>query len=80
MTIRLSPEQERAVQDAIDSGFVGSVDEFIEMAIAMLPQSRNQSEDSRRVAVQQMQEFSEKHRLSLGEPITRKLIHEGHRY
>jgi hypothetical protein len=31
-------------------------------------------------AVQRMVEFGEKHHLSLGEPITRKLLHEGHRF
>jgi len=27
-----------------------------------------------------MREFGEKYRLNLGEPVTRKLIHEGHRF
>jgi hypothetical protein len=31
-------------------------------------------------AVRRMLAFGEKHRLSLGEPITRSLLHEGHRY
>jgi hypothetical protein len=31
-------------------------------------------------AVRRMVEFGEKHHLSLGEPITRKLLHEGHRF
>lgn len=31
-------------------------------------------------AVRKMMEFGAKHRLSLGEPITRTLLHEGHRY
>ena len=31
-------------------------------------------------AVRRMVEFGEKHHLSLGEPITRKLVHEGHRF
>jgi hypothetical protein len=34
---------------------------------------------SRRAGVRGMEEFGEKYRLSLGEPITRKLLHEGHR-
>ena len=80
MTIQLSPEQERAIQEAIKSGFVRSVDEFIEAAIAMLPQPKGHSENSRREAVRRMEEFGKKHNLSLGEPITRKLLHEGHRY
>jgi hypothetical protein len=35
---------------------------------------------SRQEAVRRMLEFGEKYRLSLGEPITRELLHEGHRF
>ena len=31
-------------------------------------------------AVRRMVEFGEKHHLSLGEPMTRELLHEGHRF
>ena len=34
----------------------------------------------REEAVRRMLEFGEKHHLSLGEPITRDLLHEGHRH
>ena len=34
----------------------------------------------REEAVRRMLEFGEKYRLSLGEPITRELLHEGHRF
>ncbi|MGA3328802.1 MAG: hypothetical protein ABSF45_30500 [Terriglobia bacterium] len=37
MTITLSPDQERAVRDAIRAGKVASFDEFIARAIAGLP-------------------------------------------
>jgi len=80
MTIQLSPEQERAIQEAIKNGVVRSVDEFIEAAIAMLPEHKERSRISREEAVRRMEEFGEKYRLDLGEPITRKLLHEGHRY
>jgi len=80
MTIKLTPEQEKAIQRAIKSGVVRSVDEFIETAIALLPQAKDQNGGSRQEAVRDMLEFGEKYRLSLGEPITRKLMHEGHRY
>jgi Arc/MetJ-type ribon-helix-helix transcriptional regulator len=80
MTIQLSPEQERAIQEAIKSGFVRSVDEFIAAAIAMLPQPKDQSDSSRRQAIRSMEEFGEKYHLSFGEPITRLLMHEGHHY
>ena len=80
MTIQLSPEQERVIQEAIRSGVVHSVDEFIDAAIAMLRQPKDQNENSRREAIRRMEEFGEKYHLSFGEPITRKLLHEGHRY
>ena len=80
MTIELSPEQECAIQEAIKSGFVRSVDEFIDVAIAMLPHPKDHTEISRQSAVRRMEEFSEEYHLSLGEPITRKLLREGHRY
>jgi hypothetical protein len=34
----------------------------------------------REEAVRRMAEFGEKYRLSLGEPITRDFLHEGHRF
>jgi hypothetical protein len=34
----------------------------------------------REEAVRRMLEFGDKYRLSLGEPVTRELLHEGHRY
>ena len=80
MTIQLSPEQERVIQEAIRSGVVHSVDEFIDAAIAMLRQPKDQNENSRREAIRRMEEFGEEYHLSFGEPITRKLLHEGHRY
>ena len=36
--------------------------------------------DARAEAIRRMLEFGEKHHLSLGEPITRELLHEGHRF
>ena len=80
MTIELSQEQERAVQEAIKNGFVRSVDEFIDAAIAMLPQPQDQGGNSRQAAIRHMEEFADEYHLSLGEPITRKLVHESYRY
>ena len=37
MTITLTPDQERAIQEAIRTGVVRSIDEFIETAIKALP-------------------------------------------
>jgi len=83
MTIKLTPEQEQAIQKVIRSGVVRSVGEFIDTAIALLPQGpqgKDQTDSSRRAAVRGMEEFGEKYHLGLGEPITRKPLHEGHRY
>lgn len=80
MTIKLTPEQEQVIQQAIQSGFVRSVDEFIDAAIAMLPHPKDLSAKSRQEAIRCMQEFGEQYHLSLGEPVTRRLLHEGHRY
>ena len=77
MTIILKPEQARAIREAIDAGLIRSVDEFIETAIESLPH-RGDTPSSRADAVRRMQEFGEQYRLSLGEPITRTLLHEGH--
>jgi Arc/MetJ-type ribon-helix-helix transcriptional regulator len=78
MTITLTPDQERTIQEAIQAGLVRSMDEFIETAIEALPHRENTS-PSRGEAVRRMQKFAERYRLSLGEPITREFLHEGHR-
>ncbi|MFY9691583.1 MAG: hypothetical protein WA369_11710 [Candidatus Acidiferrales bacterium] len=80
MTIELTPEQEQAIQNAIKSGVIRSVDDLIEAAIALLPSPNDHTDGSRRAAVRRMEEFGDKYHLSLGEPITRKLLHEGHRH
>jgi len=43
MTITLTPEQERAIREAIQAGLVHSVDEFINSAIDALPDSQQQA-------------------------------------
>ncbi len=77
MTITLTPDQEKSVREAIQAGLVRSVDELIDVAIQALPLREDSA--ARSEAVRRMQEFGEKHRLSLGQPITRSLLHEGHR-
>ncbi len=79
MTTVLKPDQERALQAAIQAGLIRSVDEFIDTAIEALPHNE-EGALSREDAVRRMQEFGDKYRLSLGEPVTRKLLHEGHRH
>jgi Arc/MetJ-type ribon-helix-helix transcriptional regulator len=78
MTITLNPDQEKAIREAIKAGLVRSVDDFIESAIEALPHSANGT-PSREEAVRRMQEFGDTYHLNLGEPVTRTLLHEGHR-
>ena len=78
MAITLTPDQEKAIREAIKAGLVRSVDDFIESAIDALPRRANGAR-ARDEAVRRMQEFGDTYHLNLGEPITRKLLHEGHR-
>ena len=81
MTIELKPEQERIIQQQLDSGHFKSVDEVLDTALASLPYDRRFDRESRREAVQRMIEFAEKRFIKLppGERIG-DLVHEGHRY
>lgn len=49
------------------------------MTIQLSPPN-DQCEASRHEAARCMEEFGDKYHLGLGELITRKLLHEGHRY
>jgi hypothetical protein len=55
-----------------------ALDELVQSVVERkaLPQAVPSRED----AVRRMIEFREKHRLDLGEPISREVLHEGHRY
>ena len=79
MTIELKPEHERIIEQQLATGNFKSVDEVLATALASLPRDRLFDLESRREAVRRMIEFSDRRRLNLGEPITRQLLHEGHR-
>ena len=79
MTIELKPEQERIIREHLASGLYGSVDEVLTTALASLPHDRRFDRENRREAVRRMIEFGERRKLSLGEPVTRQFLHEGHR-
>ncbi len=54
---------------------------LVESAARPAARNADAAEQPARVeAVRRMAEFGEKHHLSLGEPITRKLLREGHRF
>ncbi|HEV1283743.1 MAG TPA: hypothetical protein VNU44_00465 [Bryobacteraceae bacterium] len=79
MTVELKPEQEQIIRQQLASGRYGSVEEVLDTALASLPRERRFDPEHRREAVRRMIEFGERRRLSLGEPVTRQLLHEGHR-
>jgi Arc/MetJ-type ribon-helix-helix transcriptional regulator len=79
MTVKLKPEQERIIRQQLASGNFKSVDEVLDTALASLPRDRRFDPENRREAVRRMIEFAERRQLSLGEPITREFLHEGHR-
>ena len=80
MTIELKPDQERIIKEQLASGRYRSVDEVLDTALSQLPRDEPSDPGARREAVRRMREFGDRHKLSLGEPITRKFLHEGHRF
>lgn len=85
MTITPKPEQEQLIAQAIRAGLVKDAEEVLDIGVDTLrtrletPMAADRRSE-RLKAVERMREFGEKHRLTLGEPITRDLLHEGHRY
>jgi len=51
-----------------------------EAAFRTMPEVTRPAKSAREEAVRRMREFGEKHHLSLGAPVTRRLLHEGHRF
>ena len=79
MTIELKPEHERIIQQQLESGRFQSVEEVLATALASLPREPRFDRENRREAVRRMLEFGARRRLGMGEPVTRQLLHEGHR-
>jgi len=83
VTLNLKPEIESGlVVQARASGT--SLEDYllsvIEQAAARGGQAANRSADPTRVeSVRRMLAFGEEHHLSLGEPVSRRILHEGHR-
>jgi Arc/MetJ-type ribon-helix-helix transcriptional regulator len=79
MIIELKPEQEKIIREQLASGRYSSVDDVVDTALSKLTRDEQPDPGARREAIRRMREFGDRHKLSLGEPITRKLLHEGHR-
>ncbi len=81
MTITLTPEQERAIQGAIQAGLVRSVDEFIVAAIEALPHRVSGfDKEAAQAAVARIRELRKGVRLDLQGMSLREFAHIGHRY
>ena len=84
ITLHLKPEVEAGLlAQAKASGMV--LEDYLltlveSAALSIREQKAFSSTGGRQEAVRAMLEFGERHRLSLGEPLTRVLLHEGHRF
>lgn len=82
MNIRLTPEQERFVQDELKSGHARTAEEVIAKALNALQETEKGSSalnNGQATAVREMLEFVEKNRVRLEGVSVKELIHEGHR-
>jgi len=75
MTIQLKPGQEQAINAAIRAGAFRSVDEFMDTAIAILPNSV--TPDAAPVARRKSRLWELREGLSLGNLTIKELIEEG---
>ncbi|MGA2046281.1 MAG: hypothetical protein ABSG96_01240 [Terracidiphilus sp.] len=84
VTLHLKPEVESGLLAKAQASGIG-LEEYLLTVVegaalsATVPQAPAVGRD-RAEAVRGMLEFGERHRLSLGEPITRAVLHEGHRF
>jgi Arc/MetJ-type ribon-helix-helix transcriptional regulator len=84
MTIHLTPEQEKIVNEELESGHFRTAEELISQALRALrvtgtPSAKSGNNGSHREAVREMMEFVEKNCTSLKGISVKELIHEGHR-
>jgi Arc/MetJ-type ribon-helix-helix transcriptional regulator len=81
MTINLTAEQERAIQMAIQSGLVHSVDEFINSALGALSDRDGGFDKAKaRLAGARIREIRKGVTLDLKGMSIRELAHIGHKY
>jgi hypothetical protein len=84
ITLKLTPEVEAGLlAQAQASGM--TLEEYLvsvmkEVALPAKHEPHRPVNSAREEAVRRMLEFGEKHHLSLGEPVTRRFLHEGHRF
>ena len=84
VTLHLKPEVEAGLQAQAHASGMALEDYLLtlveEAASSSHGSSTPRAQQGRAEAVRRMLEFGDKHRLSLGEPVTRSLSHEGRRF
>jgi putative addiction module CopG family antidote len=84
MNVKLTPEQEKIVQEELNSGRFRSIEEVIGEALQVLREKDQSSaaaasHGAQREAVREMLAFVEKNRVRLDGVSVRELIRDGHR-
>lgn len=84
VTLHLKPEVEAGLMSQAQASGM-DLEEYLlalveEAALSPSGKISTAEREDRAEAVHRMLGFGEKHRLSLGEPVTRALLHEGHRF
>jgi hypothetical protein len=83
VTLHLKPEVEAGLMSQAQASGM-DLEEYLLALVeqaALSPRGKiSTADEDRAEAVRRMLGFGEKHRLSLGEPVTRALLHEGHRF
>jgi hypothetical protein len=83
MTINLTPEQQKIIEDELKSGRFRTVEEVISRALSALrdaahPSISHMDDGKRHEAVREMLRFVEQNHTPRGVSV-KELIHEGHR-
>jgi hypothetical protein len=81
VTLHLKPEVEEGLLARAQASGMALEEYLLSLAEQAVLQAApgDAAQTMREEAVRRMLEFGEKYHLMLGEPITRKLLHEGHR-
>jgi Arc/MetJ-type ribon-helix-helix transcriptional regulator len=81
VSINLTPEQQSVIQEAIRSGLVRSVDEFIRSALSALSRQEDRfDKEKARTAGARIRELRKGVTLDLQGMSIRELAHSGHKY
>ncbi len=79
LTIEHKPEDTRIIDEAIQAGLIHDPGDVVEVGVEALRRRLearlSPGPSARQDAIRRMREFGDKYRLSLGERITRDLLH-----